>query len=338
MRALRSRTIGWTTLPSPEGQQLRGQDGRAIGRLGDRLDAVQGGRPIELALGRGIQVRGKHLGVPADREEHVVEVVGDAAGQPADRFELLRLEEPALCGLACRDVDDRREDLDALGRPDRREADLDGELGAVLAPARQVEPDADRPRDRVGDEVRPLSDVAIGHAIGKEHLHGLPEQLIALVAERGHGLRVDVRDVGVRVDRDDRVGRRFEDRAKAGLTLLEGRLGRLARGDPGADVDDGRKDLGAIRGLDRAEADLDGEFRSVLAAAGQVEADADGSWDRMGEEAVTVPDVTFGGLVRQEQLHQVAEQLSPGIAEGGFGLGVDVGDAGLRVHRKDRVR
>ena len=63
-----------------------------------------------------------------------------------------------------------------------------------------------------------------------------------------------------------------------------------------------------------------------------------GRGDRMGEEAVTVPDVTFGGLVRQEQLDQVAEQLSPGIAERGLGLGVDVGDAGLRVHRKDRVR
>ena len=63
MRALRSRTHRLDDAPSPEGQQLRGQDGRAIGRLGDRLDAVQGGRPIELALGRGIQVLGEHLGV-----------------------------------------------------------------------------------------------------------------------------------------------------------------------------------------------------------------------------------------------------------------------------------
>ena len=87
-----------------------------------------------------------------------------------------------------------------------------------------------------------------------------------------------------------------------------------------------------------AQADLDGELRAVLAAAGQVEADADGSGDRMGEEAVAMPDVTVGDLVRQEQLDQVPEQLAPRIAEGGFGLGVDVGDAGLCVDREDRVR
>ena len=36
----------------------------------------------------------------------------------------------------------------------------------------------------------PLCDVALDHAIGQEHLDGLTEQLVALVAERGHGLRV----------------------------------------------------------------------------------------------------------------------------------------------------
>ena len=97
-----------------------------------------------------------------------------------------------------------------------------------------------------------MADVALGDALGQEHLDGLPEQLVAARSRTRHGLRVDVRDAGVRVDRDDRVGRRLEDRAEAALALGEGRLGRLARGVPGGDVDDRREDLGAIRGLDRA--------------------------------------------------------------------------------------
>ena len=59
------------------------------------------------------------LGVAADREQHVVEVVGDAAGQPPDRLELLGLEQLALGGLAGGDVDDRREDLQPARGLDR---------------------------------------------------------------------------------------------------------------------------------------------------------------------------------------------------------------------------
>ena len=106
----------------------------------------------------------------------------------------------------------------------------------------------------------------------------------------------------------------------------------------GADVDDGREDLDAFGGLDRRQADLDRELGAVLAPSGQVEADAHGPGDRVGEEAVTVPDVTVGDLVRDEHLDQVPDQLAPRIAEGRFGLGVHVCDAGLRVHREDRVR
>ena len=49
-----------------------------------------------------------------DREEHVVEVVGDAAGEPPDRFELLGLEQLVLGHLARGEVDDRRDDLQAV--------------------------------------------------------------------------------------------------------------------------------------------------------------------------------------------------------------------------------
>jgi hypothetical protein len=47
----------------------------------------------------GGQILGQEFGVAVDHEEHVVEVVGDPAGQPADRLELLGLEQLALASL-----------------------------------------------------------------------------------------------------------------------------------------------------------------------------------------------------------------------------------------------
>jgi hypothetical protein len=59
-----------------------------------------------------------HLGIALDGGEHVVEVVGDATGQPADRLHLLRLGELGLeAGLlrgrpsALRDVDAHAEEV-----------------------------------------------------------------------------------------------------------------------------------------------------------------------------------------------------------------------------------
>ena len=84
--------------PPAEREQLGGQDGRPLGRLRDGLDAVKCRRAIEAAGRRRRQVLREHLRIAADREQHVVEVVRDAAGEAPDRLELLRLEELALGG------------------------------------------------------------------------------------------------------------------------------------------------------------------------------------------------------------------------------------------------
>ena len=82
--------IAWLQcLLAGKGQQLPRQGGRALGRTPDLLDV------------RAPRVGGRHLleqqvGVAEDRSEHVVEVVGDTAGQPPDRFQLLRMPQPVL--------------------------------------------------------------------------------------------------------------------------------------------------------------------------------------------------------------------------------------------------
>ena len=62
---------------------------RAAARLPDLLDVLPAG-----VVGR--QVVEHHLAVAEDRAQQIVEVVGDAAGQPAHRFHLLRLAELLL--------------------------------------------------------------------------------------------------------------------------------------------------------------------------------------------------------------------------------------------------
>ena len=87
--------------------------------VGDGLDAPE--RRIVIERGSSIwrEVLREHLAEPADREQHVVEIVRDPAGEAPDRLQFLRLEELRLGRLAGRDVDDRREDLHALVGDDR---------------------------------------------------------------------------------------------------------------------------------------------------------------------------------------------------------------------------
>ena len=75
-------------LPPAEGQELLGQAGGPLGGVAnahDILADVRAGRLVE-----------RQVGEADDGRQDVVEVVGDAAGQPADRLELAGLEQLGL--------------------------------------------------------------------------------------------------------------------------------------------------------------------------------------------------------------------------------------------------
>ena len=74
----------------------------------------------------------------ADGEQHVVEVMSDAAGQASDRFHLLGLQQLALERSTGADVDDRGEDEWARAGLKRGETDLDREFVAVSPPPNQI--------------------------------------------------------------------------------------------------------------------------------------------------------------------------------------------------------
>ena len=77
-----------------EGEQLPGEARRAFGRLLDLLELEAHGA---VAV---VQLVEREAGEAEDRRQQVVEVVRDAAGQPADRLHLLRLLQLPLDGLA----------------------------------------------------------------------------------------------------------------------------------------------------------------------------------------------------------------------------------------------
>jgi hypothetical protein len=70
--------------PDTEGQELAGECGAAIRGLPDFVD-------IPADWHRLVEVLGHQIGVADDGGQQVVEIVGDATGEPADRFHLLRM-------------------------------------------------------------------------------------------------------------------------------------------------------------------------------------------------------------------------------------------------------
>ena len=104
-------------LAAAEREQLRGQRSGAICRVVDLSGMVMLDAP-------GLDLRDQQLRIAADRGEHVVEVLCDAAGEPADALETLRAPELALELPALGDVSQHGDVLAGQDVGPRRELDL----------------------------------------------------------------------------------------------------------------------------------------------------------------------------------------------------------------------
>ena len=134
--------LGRDGLLAGKGQQLPGEVGGALGGLLDLLK-------VGMERLRRVHLLEGHLRMPEDHPQHVVEIVGHAARQPAHRFHLLGLQQlrlerilfflRPLAPLALGDVlkgHHRAHDLAVPG--DRHAGILHGETAAVLAPEHLV--------------------------------------------------------------------------------------------------------------------------------------------------------------------------------------------------------
>ena len=99
----------------------------------------------------------EQLAVAGDRRQQVVEVVRDAAGEPADRLHLLRLPELLLQPAALGHVEDRSEErfVFVLLGPEERHVLDDPDRASVLAPALILVGHEAALAAQTGDEILP---------------------------------------------------------------------------------------------------------------------------------------------------------------------------------------
>src|SRR5258705_523878 len=104
-----------------------------------------------------------------------------------------------------------------------------------------------------------------------------------------------------------------------------------------ADVADRAGDERALLGLQRAEADLDRKFGSVLALPEKLDADTHRSHLRRSKELIAVRWVLRTEARRQEQLDLLTKHLGPRVAKELLGLRIDEHDIAGLVHDDDRI-
>ena len=105
----RSSTAGSRICRRAKGEQAARQIGAAHGRAHRGMDFARQRRRFGDAALEQLQV--------ADHDaEQIVEVVRDAAGELADRFHLLRLQQPRFEALLLGEIVDDREETDAPRR------------------------------------------------------------------------------------------------------------------------------------------------------------------------------------------------------------------------------
>ena len=184
-------------LAPAEREQLAGERRGAIGRIEDLLDVG--------AQRRADQLFQQQLGIAANRRQQVVEVVGDAAREPPDRFHLLRVSQLLLelmargfRGLALGDLPAQL----VVGAAERGGALIDAAFEIAM---RLVQ------RHLAGAQLL-LSVVTLGD-VAQDHQH-----LVVLERQQARFIKPRVRSLGTRLELDaDRPPARTTTRARASL-------------------------------------------------------------------------------------------------------------------------
>ena len=258
---VQAQDLGLEHLLAAEGEQLSRQRGRSVRALLDQLDVGAARMLTADALEHELRAAGDH-------GQEVVEVVGDASGEPADRLHLLRLElglelRPGLRGLhTLGDVPERDDGPgDPPALPERRGHVVDGHgrtvvvqehLGLQIAGLAVRAGAVDRRRLEwcQGAVRRP----------GEENiLDGPADELAARPAEDPRPRGVHERDDARRVHPADSVDGRVEDQLRVGLGRLVGAPGhdhRHAGGQHEARVDERPRP----RAPDRGRVVVDGSW------------------------------------------------------------------------------
>ena len=248
------------------------------------------------------------------------------ASASACRLLACELEPLRLSGSPLADVADNGDhELVAVGEHGA-EADLDRELTPVLPHAVQVETRAHLSRPRVDGIAAAMLDVAPAEPLGNEQVDALADELTRLVSEQLRRPPVYERDCALRVDEENRIRRRLEQRTEA----------RLRRTSLGYVADD-RDDECLLRVLEGAQADLDGKFAAVLPQSVELEVRPHLPRSRVARIVGAMSEVAGAEALGHEQLYLTAQQFIPRVSEQLLNATIDERDPPARVREHDCV-
>ena len=274
-----------------------------------------------LRIGELIHLEVEHAG---DDLEVVLDSMVDLLEQDLLLFQ--RRPKSGLDQLSVRDVPDRRRYEHALFGLNRAEADLDRELAAVAAQTEELQPGPHRPYPRIGEEPTSMASVSTPEAVGHQCLDWHAQEVLARVLEEPLCLSVDNDDRAFAIDDDDRIWRGFEEASKLRFNFLS------CRG-----VSNDADDQGARLGLQRAQADFDGELAAILAASREFSAFPHGTGVGLAKIVVAVAGMVLSEALGNQSLDLHAEQLLTGVPEQALGKLVDNDDVARPIDDDDRI-
>ena len=273
--------------------------------------------------------------VADDDGQEVVEVVGDTAGELAERVHALCLPERLrLLHLLCDVADELHEAKDIAARiADNRGDDLARESLAVLTTKVHQE--------RIGRAngarcIEPTPDSAHARVVVfacKDDVGVFADQLFGRIAEDPRDGGIDEEDAVALVGDEDGLWRIIDDRLEQRLLPGARRLGLPLSGQV---VDDSGKMTLAVN-LVLADREMHREGCAVFAPARDLAADVDdlvlARLTILTNIAVVLALVGLG----HEHPDILPDQFGSGVAEQPFGRGVDALDDAGRVDRDDRI-
>ena len=165
-----------------------------------------------------------------DHGEHVVEVMGDAAGQLPDRFHFLRLEQLFFGGAFCGDVPDERVDDVTVIAAQRRERNFGEEFAAVLLQQRRFVSPADGVAFGLTQETVDPLPVQDAQRFRKEKFfHAPADGFRARPSHQGLGVRAPVENDAGSIGLDEGIERVFDDGLRHFLAIGERLIGPRLR-------------------------------------------------------------------------------------------------------------
>ena len=263
-----------------------------------------------LRVGELIHLEVEHAG---DDLEVVLHSMVDLLEQNLLLFQ--RRAKFGLDELSFRDVPDSRRYEHTLFGLNRTEADLDRELAAVAAQTEELQPGPHRPYPRIGEEPPSMANVSTPKALGHQCLDWHTQEVLARELEEPLCLRVEDDYLAFAIDDDDRVGCCFEETSKPRFDFL-----------PCSGVSNDADDQSARLGLQRAQADFDGELAAILAAPGEFSAFPHGTGVGLAKIVVAVASMLLSEPLGNQSLDLHAEQLLTGVTEQALGKLVDNDD------------